>query len=330
VIVHEAPKTSGFGAEVAAVIAEHVNNLQGPIIRVAGLDAPVHFSIGDEYLPDPSRILNGIIHAMRQKRKIPTSSPTSKNAQAPQTQPSSSYTTLVVSGREELIPFGGLRRRIAEKMVRAKQAVPHVTHIDQVDLTELVALRAHLKQTLELKGVKLTYLPFIIKAAILALKQYPIFNATLDEERGVIVLKKFYNIGIATATDAGLIVPVLKEADKKSILELAGEIERLSKKVRDRKITLEELQGGTFTITNVGSIGGLASTPIINYPEVAILGVHKIHKQPVVKGGQITIRDVAYLALSFDHRVADGAVGAAFMNELINYLEHPHHLMMGG
>lgn len=329
VIVHEAPKTSGFGAEVAAVIAERA--LAGPIVRVAGLDAPVHFSIGDEYLPDPSRIFHAIVSAMRDNRKIVAASPTSRDAQTLQPQPASAsaMSTPVVSGREELIPFRGLRRRIAEKMVRAKHMVPHVTHIDQVDMTELVALRVQLKQNLELKGMKLTYLPFIIKAVILALKQYPIFNATLDEERGAIVLKKYYNIGIATAADEGLIVPVIKNADQKSILELAAEIERLAQKVRDRKISLEELQNGTFTITNVGSIGGLASTPIINYPEVAILGIHKIHKQPVVKDGQITIRDVAYLTLSFDHRVADGAAGAAFMNELITYLETPHHLLMG-
>ena len=196
-------------------------------------------------------------------------------------------------------------------------------------MTELVALRTQLKATLALKGIKLTYLPFIIKAVILAVKKYPIFNATLDDERGVIVLKKYYNIGIATASDEGLIVPVIKNADQKSILDLAVEIEQLAKKARDRKISLEELQGGTFTITNVGSIGGLASTPIINHPEVAILGIHKIRKQPVAKDGQIAIRDVTYLALSFDHRVADGALGAAFMSELIAYLENPHHMLMG-
>jgi pyruvate dehydrogenase E2 component (dihydrolipoamide acetyltransferase) len=176
--------------------------------------------------------------------------------------------------------------------------------------------------------VKLTYLPFIIKALIPALKQYPYANATLDDESEEIILKKYYNIGIATNTEQGLIVPVVRDADHKSITQLADEIARLSERARAGELTLDEIQGSTFTITNVGSIGRVFATPIINYPEVAILGVHKITKRPVVRDNQIVIRDMTYLSLSFDHRVLDGALAAEFMNVIKKYLEDPKLLLL--
>ncbi|MFQ5794180.1 MAG: dihydrolipoamide acetyltransferase family protein [Candidatus Bipolaricaulia bacterium] len=230
--------------------------------------------------------------------------------------------------QEERIHFRGLRRRIAEHMVRSIYTAPHVTHIDEVDMTELVALRTRVKPLAESRGVKLTYLPFIIKALIPAMKAYPYVNASLDEENDEIVVKRYYNIGIATATDDGLIVPVIKASDHKSILEIAAEIERLAEKIREGKVDLEDIRGGTFTITNVGSVGGVVSTPIINYPEVAILGVHRIEKRPVVKDKEIQVRDMMYLALSFDHRVLDGAIAAAFINRVVSHLEDPGLLMM--
>lgn len=235
---------------------------------------------------------------------------------------------IVAPELEERIPFRGLRKRIAEKMVRSRRSAAHFTYVEEVDLTELVALRERASPVAEEQGVRLTYLPFFIKALIPAFKKFPAINATVDEERGEIVIKRYYNIGIAVATDAGLIVPVVKDADKKSLIELAREVERLAREAREGKIKLDELQGGTFTITSLGPLGGVLATPIINHPEVAILGIHRIHKRPVVRDGQIVIRDMMYLSLSFDHRVIDGHIGAQFAHELIRYLENPTLLFM--
>jgi len=229
---------------------------------------------------------------------------------------------------EERVPLRGIRRKTAERMAKSKHTAAHVTHVDEVDMTEIVHLRDKAKVSAEKRGVKLTFLPFIIKALIPALKQYPYLNASLDDEKGEIVLKKYYNIGIATNTDQGLVVPVLKDADHKSITQLAEEIGKLSEKARAGQLSLDEIQGSTFTITNVGGIGGVFATPIINYPEVAILGVHKITKRPVVKDDQIVIRDMTYLSVSFDHRVLDGAMAAEFMNAIKHYLEDPKMLLL--
>jgi pyruvate dehydrogenase E2 component (dihydrolipoamide acetyltransferase) len=231
-------------------------------------------------------------------------------------------------GVEERIAFRGIRRKVAEHMVKSKEATAQVTHVDEIDMTEIVQLREKAKASAEKRGVKLTYLPFIIKSLIPALKQYPYLNATLDEENAEIVLKKYYNIGIATDTENGLVVPVIKDAEHKSITQLASELGSLGEKARTGQLALDEIQGGTFTITNVGGIGGVFATPIINYPEVAILGVHKITKRPVVKDGQIVIRDMTYLSLSFDHRVLDGAMAARFVTTIKQYLEDPKLLLL--
>jgi pyruvate dehydrogenase E2 component (dihydrolipoamide acetyltransferase) len=213
-------------------------------------------------------------------------------------------------------------------MVKSKSTAAQVTHVDEVDMTEIVQLREKAKASAERRGVKLTYLPFIIKALIPALKQYPYLNASLDDEKEEIILRRYYNIGIATDTDQGLVVPVIKDAEHKSITQLAAEIATLSDKARAGQLTLNEIQGSTFTITSVGSIGGMFATPIINYPEVAILGVHKISKRPVVKDNEIMIRDTTYLSLSFDHRVLDGAMAARFVNTIKQYLEDPKLLLL--
>ena len=236
----------------------------------------------------------------------------------------------VVSAREERLPLRGIRKRIAEKMTKSLQTSAQVTHIDEVDFTQLIALREKLKPIAEAKGVKLTFMPFIVKAAVSALKEYPNFNASIDDEKQEIVIKHYYNVGFAADTSAGLIVPVVKDADRKSILELAKEIEELSNKARDGKIVLEEIQGGTFTITNIGTLGGIGSTPIINVPEVSILGVHKIQKRPVVRDNQIVIRDIANVALTFDHRQVDGADAARFTSKIVSILENPGMLLVDG
>jgi len=231
-------------------------------------------------------------------------------------------------GVEERVPLRGVRRKVAEHMVKSKTTTAQVTHVDEVDMTEVVQLREKAKASAEKRGIKLTYLPFIIKALIPALKQYPYLNATLDDGKGEIVLKKYYNIGIATDTEQGLVVPVITDAEHKSITQLAAEITSLSEKARNGQLALNEVQGSTFTITNVGAIGGVFATPIINYPEVAILGVHKITKRPVVKDSQITVRDMTYVSLSFDHRVLDGAMAARFVAAIKQYLEDPKLLLL--
>ncbi|PSN84205.1 branched-chain alpha-keto acid dehydrogenase subunit E2 [Candidatus Marsarchaeota G2 archaeon ECH_B_SAG-G16] len=222
---------------------------------------------------------------------------------------------------EERVPVRGIRRSVAEKMVKSAYTAPHVTHFDEIDATTLVKLREFFKNAAELKGLRLTYLPFIIKAVCAALKEFPYLNASFDQERNEIVLKKYYNIGIATAVEGGLVVPVVKDADKKNLFEIASEITRLTEAARQNKLTLSDVQGGTFSITNIGSIGGLFATPIINYPEVAILGVYKIYKKVVYTEGKIEPRDYMNVSLTFDHRVLDGAVAASFTNRLKQILE---------
>jgi pyruvate dehydrogenase E2 component (dihydrolipoamide acetyltransferase) len=177
--------------------------------------------------------------------------------------------------------------------------------------------------------VKLTYMPFIVQATLAALKQFPLLNATLDDEKQEIVVKNYWHVGFACDTDQGLVVPVIKDADRRSLLNLGAAIQDLSSRARESKLTLDEVTGSTFTITNAGNIGGVLATPVINWPEVAILGVHKIADRAVVRNGSIVIRKMMNLSVSIDHRVVDGAVGARFMNALIELLEDPRRLLLG-
>ena len=225
------------------------------------------------------------------------------------------------SGQEEQVPLRGVRRTIADRMVKSRETTAQVTHVDEVDMTEVVKLRESLKPKAEGMGVKLTFLPFIIKATIAALREFPYVNSSLDEQSGNIVLKKFYNFGIATDTEQGLLVPVVRDADRKDIFALAREIEGLAERARRGQLSLDEVRGGTFTITNVGAIGGLFATPLINLPEVAIMGVHKIAKRAVVREGKIEARDTMYISLSFDHRVFDGAYAARFATRVIEIIQ---------
>jgi pyruvate dehydrogenase E2 component (dihydrolipoamide acetyltransferase) len=218
------------------------------------------------------------------------------------------------------IPFRGMRRKIAEQLVRSKYTAPHVTYVEEVDCTELVALRAKLNAR---GGEKVSFLPFIIKATIGALRKYPQMNAMLDEAAGEILQWKSFHLGLATATENGLLVPVIHDADRKSLAELGHEIERLAEATRTGKATRDELTGSTFTITSLGALGGVMATAIINPPEIAILGVHRIAKRPAVIDNQIVIRDLMNLSLSFDHRVVDGFDGAQFVGEIKRALEAP-------
>lgn len=223
----------------------------------------------------------------------------------------------------ETIPIRGLRRTIAKNLIASQKTTAFVTGMDEADITELWNLREREKKALLDKGIHLTFLPFFIKAVRHALAEHPLLNASVDEEKEEIIIKKYYNMGIAVDTPDGLMVLVIKDVDKKTILELAKEIQDLSQKARDRKIKLEEMKGSTFTITNYGHFGGTFATPIINYPDVAILGAGKISEKPWVKDGQIVIRKILPLSLTFDHRVTDGVDSAKFLSKVIQYLEDP-------
>ncbi len=229
--------------------------------------------------------------------------------------------------RETRIPFRGVRRKISEAMVRSKFTAAHFTVVEEVDVTDLVKLREQAKAFTEGSGVKVTYMPFIMKATALALAKYPMLNAHLDEAAGEIVRFGYVNLGIAMDTEQGLIVPVLKEIQSKSILQIAAELAELAERTRQGKVKPDELKGSTFSITNAGNIGGIMATPIINFPDVAILGVHRLMKKPGVvetpQGDRIEVRQYMNFSCSVDHRLADGADGARFLVYLKKLLEAP-------
>ncbi len=261
-------------------------------------------------------------------QKIESRTPTSSSNKAPTKQlPTQNFNFEEIVERQ---PLRGLRRVIAQAMVRSKYTAPHFSYVDEFECSNLMALREEMKKSAEQYGIKFSYLPFVVKALVGALKEFPQVNASLEEKDGQaeLILKKFYHIGIAVATDSGLIVPVIKHADKKSLLQIAQEIQTLSEKTRTGKATSEELKGSTFTITSMGNVGGLFATPIINYPEVAIMGVYKIQNKPIVKEGQIIVGNTMTLSLSCDHRVVDGAVAGYFCNAVIDRLANPAKLML--
>jgi 2-oxoisovalerate dehydrogenase E2 component (dihydrolipoyl transacylase) len=226
----------------------------------------------------------------------------------------------------EAVPLRGIRRRIAEHMVKSVQTIPHVTHVDEVEMDALDALRQRLRPHAEARGVKLTFLPFFIKALTVALREFPYLNASVDDAGERILLKRYYHIGVAVDTEEGLIVPVIKHADQKSVFDLAAEIADLSTRARAGRLALHEVTGSTFTVSNVGPIGGLYATPIINHPEAAILGMHKMEPRAVVRDGELVIRKMMYISLSFDHRIIDGAMAVRFTNRLRALLEQPETL----
>jgi len=232
-------------------------------------------------------------------------------------------------GRVLRVPLKGVRKTIAENMSKSLQTAAHVTHTDMIDVTALAKIRSREKKVAEKKGVKLTYLPFIVKACVLALKKFPYVNASLDDEAQDIVLKQYYNVGIAVDTQHGLMVPVVKHADARTIFDVAKEIWRMAELARTREIQLKDLQGGTFTITNVGSIGGWFATPVINHPEAAILALGRIQEMVMPIEDALEVRKMLPVSLSFDHRIIDGALAAKFVNEVKVHLENPDALFMG-
>lgn len=226
------------------------------------------------------------------------------------------------------IPFRGLRRKIAERMSLAKQKAAHFTYVEEVDASALVTLRSRANARLAENGLKLSFLPFIIKATVEALKRFPQLNATLDEAASEIVQRRSYHMGIAAATAEGLMVPVIRNADRRSLVDLGRELDRLSAATKAGRATREDLTGSTFTITSLGAQGGLLATPVINFPEVAILGVHKIAKRAVVVNDKVEIREMMNLSISVDHRLVDGHEAAAFVGLIKESLETPGLLFL--
>ncbi len=241
----------------------------------------------------------------------------------------STATTPTATGQAvEYVDLTQIRKAIARKMVESKHSAAHMTVMDEVEVSKLVELRRENKADFEALGTKLTYLPFILKAVAQALKDHPTLNSELDMDKERLILKKYYNLGIAVDTDDGLVVPVIRNVDSKSILELSRELLQIAEKSRQRKLTMEDFKDGSFSVTNYGSIGGTFGVPVINYPQAAILGIGRIKETPVVKDGEIAVGQQLQLSLSVDHRIVDGGEATRFMNQVIGYLQYPVSLLL--
>ncbi|MGP0584952.1 2-oxo acid dehydrogenase subunit E2 [Paenibacillus timonensis] len=332
---HDAPKAvAGAPAAAAAPVAPNREILATPSVRKYAREQGVNLSqvpgtgkAGKITREDVDNFKKGgAAAAVPAQAAAPAQ--TAAPAAAAKAPAAAAPTAISTDGEEERVPFKGIRKAISNAMVKSAYTAPHVTIMDEVDVTELVAFRTRMKPIAEKKGIKVTYLPFIVKALVAASRQFPALNASIDEVNNEIVYKKFYNIGIATDTDNGLIVPVIKDADRKSIWMIAEAIKDLAARGREGKLAANEMKGSTISITNIGSAGGMFFTPIINYPEVAILGTGRISEKPVVKNGEIVVAPVMALSLSFDHRLIDGATAQNFMNYIKQLLANPELLVM--
>lgn len=232
------------------------------------------------------------------------------------------------ANQEERVALRGIRKKIAENMQMAKHIVPHFTLMDEANVTALVQLREELKPAAEAKKVKITFLPFVMKALLATIREFPMFNASIDDAAQEIVYKQYFNVGFAADTPNGLLVPVIKNADQKTIVELSKEITELAIKARDGKLAIDEMKGATFTVTNIGSVGGTYATPIINHPEVAIFGMYKIQDRPVIENGELSVAKYMNFTVTCDHRLIDGAVAARFLTAFIKRIENPGVLML--
>jgi len=264
-------------------------------------------------------------HSANAKSAAPSIVSPSPAVPAPVALPVSAPTA---APEDKRVPLRGLRKRIAENMARSTRTAAHFTYADEVECTKLVALRTRTKPIAEEQGLKLTYLPFIVKAVVAALKKNPMLNTWVDDVNNEMIHKATYDIGIATATAAGLVVVVVRNADRLSIVEIGKEISRMATDARNGKINPADVGGSTFTVTSLGRLGGLFSTPVVNYPEVAIMGVHEMKKRPIIVDDEIRIGQVMVLALSFDHRIIDGHIGAAFAQDVKALLEDPDRLFV--
>ncbi len=270
-------------------------------------------------------------HAAPALSPTPATTPTTtaqSNGAARTAPPSVEEKAAPTTPIEERQPLTGLRRRIAERMERSWRTIPHASAFDEIDGTELIALRQALKPVAEQRGVRLTYMPLLVKLLIPVLKEFPLFNASLDEEKREIVYKRSYHIGIAADAPEGLLVPVLRNADQLTLIEIAKQLEHLIEAAQKRTLTLSEAGGSTFTLNNVGSFGGSGGAPIINYPEAAILLVGRMQEKAIVRNGAVLVRPMLPLVLSFDHRLIDGALAGKFLARFKELVEHPQRLML--
>lgn len=314
-----APKAHGNGSAKAAPVAAAAASSSGDKV----LATPVTRRMASEHGIDLANV-SGTGPQGRVLKTDVEAFMASGNKPAP-----SSARPLASSVGDQRIPIRGLRKKIAEKMVKSKFTAPHYTFVEEVDVSALVALRNRLNESLADENLKLSFLPFFVKAAIAAFRKFPQVNANMDEAAQDLIVRGDFNIGIAAMTEQGLTVPVVRQADRLSLRNLGNEISRLGTAARDQRLKLEELTGGSFTITSLGQTGGLFATPIINHPEVAIMGVHKMRKRPIVTDDdQIVIKPIMLFSFAFDHRVIDGATGAEFAYEVIKYVEQPELMLV--
>ncbi len=319
---------SNEGQEPAAAATVKGKALATPVARAMAKDLGVDINGVAGTGPNGRVMKEDIRQAAGSKSETKPLKPAQAKAESKADAAKAAPAAAISDERIERIPLTSIRKTIAARMTESRFTIPHTTAMDEIDVTALDAFRKKYKEALEAEGVSLTYLPFIIKAVILVLKKYPEFNSELDEETSEVLLKHFYNIGVATDTERGLMVPVVKEADGLSVVELAKAIDDITGRAKENKVSLSELKGGTFSVTNYGSIGGQFGIPIINYPEAAVLGLGRIVKKPVVEGDEIVIRKVLPLSLSYDHRTIDGASGARFLNMLRDLLSDPEMLLL--
>jgi pyruvate dehydrogenase E2 component (dihydrolipoamide acetyltransferase) len=335
-----APKAAASGGPVASAVGDIRENLPGMNAAAPAPRANDYFSDKPLAAPATRKLARELGVDLRQVSPSGSSGRVtredverhatggSQKAEAPAPAPAAPPPPPRASAEDERVPIRGLRKRIFENMARSKHTAAHFHYVEECDVGKLIEVRDRARPHAERAGVKLTFLPFLVKAVVASLKLHPRLNAVVDEQAMELIVRKTYDIGIAMATEAGLMVPVVRGADRLSIVEIAKEIERLAVAARDGKSQREDLGGSTFTVSSLGKLGGFIAPPIINYPEVGIMGVHAIKKKPVVRGNEIAIGDVMMLSFSFDHRIIDGDVGAVFAQEIVNFLENPDRLLI--
>lgn len=323
----DAPPVAARAAPVAS--APTVNNhhvtgrvLAAPAVRKLAYELDIDLAKVAPSAPNGRVTLEDVRAYAEQARTAPAVQHKPPQVSQPERRPEQAVTA------DERQPLTGLRKRIAEHMERSWRTIPHATAFDEVEASQLVALRQALLPAAEKRGLRLTYIPLLLKLLIPVLKEFPIFNASLDEEKREIIYKHSYHLGVATASPEGLLVPVLRHVDSLSMQEIATRLERLIEGARKRTLALNELSGSTFTLNNVGSFGGSSGTPIINHPEVAILAVGRIEEKAIVRQGTILAQARMPLALSFDHRLIDGALAGAFLARFKEFVEQPQQLLL--
>jgi pyruvate dehydrogenase E2 component (dihydrolipoamide acetyltransferase) len=306
-------------------------SIQPPVAQSDVLASPSTRRLAREMNVDINQIKGTGLAGRVTREDLTGSAPATQSVPAATQQLPSFGVRSFDSREDERVPLKGIRKKIAENMQMAKRVVPHFTLMDEANVTELVKLRAQAKEVGQRYGVKVTYLPFVMKALIATIREFPMFNASIDDDAAEIVYKKNFNIGFAADTPNGLMVPVIKNADQKSILEISAEITDLSNRAREGKLKVEEMKGATITITNIGSVGGTYATPIINHPEVAILGMYKMVKKPIFDeaSGKFKAASMMNYTITADHRLIDGAVAANFLKSMFNKIENPAELLVG-